>query len=758
MKIHSNYRKQNGFSILEVVIGIFIFIVGMLALAALQGALTRSMADSKLRTTAVKLADRAIERQRGFTQLLTAATPGVPFAYNDIVTPGTDLEIERNGVTYTIDMNVTDYYYQLATDTLLANEPFTTVNTLGASSSDFKQVDITVTWDAAQGFRGDEGAEIDSAALNTGSVTLTSTIPAVVTSASGRVSDESDGNDLKVSVGYTPGSNPDIVALDLGEGKKFKESLLPEPDVIRSNELVQTTFDVITYSSTGGDELFLRREEFAAVSCECTLRAASSSNLARRPVIWAGDEYAGGHWVEKPYGESANKQQSSLCDSCCRDHHDGGAENQTGDSGDDYANVFGPFKAYDEYVDSANPRLSDHLHYEDDAETIASTGDDYLENCRLVRVDGFWRVAQDFRREDQYIFPDDFLDNANETEEFLTYSSYVTSAAVAYTAAATGSYATSSTPCIGSSGCELEPTMQPAYSTDRSDGELPSWTSLVTTSKEEQQLRSRGIYIDYMSADLRKFLSGCFEDANTLKNDCCIRDGAVANACTADDLYIDKVDSANQLEVIPFFEVQLTKLENWDQEVQAPLPIGLTNEPLVDANLHSRGVIEQLNLGDTEVKATSHRGNIGFTNTLAIDPVFDTNTTDAVLNVHSLDAGGGGGGGGGPDPTVIAGNFTESVPGNPTIAVMGESDDVVCTLAPNGYTCSVADGATSGSIRVYDYEGNPNPRFACSETLNRSGSSSAPGNTFATFNLFVSGVLILPGTAYDITITETDCP
>ncbi len=330
MRKQTNDRKQSGFSILEVVIGIFIFVVGMLALAALQGALSRSMADAKLRTTAINLADRMIERQRGFTQLLTAVTPGQPFAYNDITTPGTDPTIVRNGVTYTIDMNVTDYYYQLATDT------FTTTNTLGASSSDYKQVDVTVSWDAVQDFRAGEGEVIDADDINTGSVTLTSTIPAVITSASGRVSDESDGSDLNHEVTYQPGSNPDVVALDLGDSK-FKESLLPEPDVIRNNELVQTTFDVVTYSQSGGTT-FLRREEFAAVSCECTLRAASSDNPARRPVIWAGDEYAAGHFVVKPYGESANNKNSSLCDSCCRDHHDGGTK-QAGDSDDPYANV-----------------------------------------------------------------------------------------------------------------------------------------------------------------------------------------------------------------------------------------------------------------------------------------------------------------------------------------------------------------------------------------------------------------------------------
>ena len=57
MKKHMKSINQGGFSILEVLIGIFIFAVGLLAISALQGALTRAMADSKVRTTAVNVAE-----------------------------------------------------------------------------------------------------------------------------------------------------------------------------------------------------------------------------------------------------------------------------------------------------------------------------------------------------------------------------------------------------------------------------------------------------------------------------------------------------------------------------------------------------------------------------------------------------------------------------------------------------------------------------------------------------------------------------
>ena len=47
----------------------------------------------------------------------------------------------------------------------------------------------------------------------------------------------------------------------------------------------------------------------------------------------------------------------------------------------------------------------------------------YMEACRMVRKDGFWRVAQDLRQEGLNLFPEDYLDN---TTEVGAYSDYIT--------------------------------------------------------------------------------------------------------------------------------------------------------------------------------------------------------------------------------------------------------------------------------------------------------------------------------------------
>jgi len=122
MRIHMNSRHQHGFSILEIMIGIFIFVVGLLALSSLQGALTRAMADAKVRTTAANIAERTIEESRGFSRIESdTVNPKGWFAYNDIVSADTTEVV--NGVTYSIDLDVIDHYYNIAGDNFTTTAP-----------------------------------------------------------------------------------------------------------------------------------------------------------------------------------------------------------------------------------------------------------------------------------------------------------------------------------------------------------------------------------------------------------------------------------------------------------------------------------------------------------------------------------------------------------------------------------------------------------------------------------------------------------
>ena len=203
--------NQRGFNLMEVLMGIAIFAIGMLALASLQGALTRSTAEAKVRTTAVNIAEQIIEGQRGFAQVL-----GVGFSFENIVDiTGTTLTFDgtmtRNptgdpvGVTYTVTQDVTDYYYDLATDAYTETAP------IGAVIPDYKTVLVNVAWDDDRNFVIDEGTQT-TGNLGGGFVELSATISNVSVATAVKVAEQDDNDIIAPNIGYAPGRNPDIVS------------------------------------------------------------------------------------------------------------------------------------------------------------------------------------------------------------------------------------------------------------------------------------------------------------------------------------------------------------------------------------------------------------------------------------------------------------------------------------------------------------------------------------------------------------------
>lgn len=685
MKVFS----QQGFSLLEVVIAIAIFAIGMLALASLQGSLSRSATDANLRTIAANIAERTIEDLRGFGRIDDDPADLIP-AYANIA-DSTATDITDGNIVFSRTIEVTDYYYDLPSDNFTITVP------TGVAVSDFKLVEVTVSWGASADFQIDDTQELTSAELGSGAITVSAMVSSISTQGSARVTTQEDDNDFDPFVNYTPGENPDIVSLTLGDSK-FKESLTPEPIVIREDELVETRFDVITYSQSDDSSLFLRREEFIGVSCECTLRAPSEdiSLAGRRPVIWVGDEYLEPEFVSKTYGESANNIQSNLCDTCCQDHHDGGtgAYDPENDAG---AILYNPYRATADYwADGAFS--GDHKHYKRDRRgelSIAGTaGDIYVEACRLVRKDGFFRLAQDFRMEGVNVFPYDYLDTTNEV---TAYSSWLTQAVGVFTESlVTSGYSSSDaynfiSPDLG------EPSRTPYRSIPASGDLTFDYTVLPTAlSADFQQLRSRGIYIDYMSKDLRDTIG-------------CLGGGGNAETCQYGDVILDKTGSTNILEIIPFFEVQMTYLHRWTEN-PANTPVDTTNETLETNNAHSRGVAsKEATTGTSTVTATGPIGVLGFTDTDPIDMNYNSELFGNDIQVRIDNSG---------NPTttdvVVVGHITSGVNGVQATNVEIEGADATCNRTNEGFVCQVPAGSTSATIKLSNYhKNNDNNIVAC---------------------------------------------
>jgi type IV pilus modification protein PilV len=695
-------KNVRGFTILDVLLGILVFAVGMLALASLQTNLTRSSVDANTRTVATNIGEEIIERLRSFRRL-TTDPDGQVFAFADIdndyvetLLDGAGNTVTRAGLQYTIDAQVAGHVFN--------DDGITTTSTATAAAGaeyDFKLVNLTISWDSSQQFTVDESTQVSSADAGSGSITLTGVIPAIPSLASAMVAATDDDFLGGIPVDYTPGLRPDIVAIALENGK-FKESTTPEPTVIRQDELSETWFDVVTYS-TVNDTVFLRREEFLVVGCECNdlQLPDGAQRTGFLPAIWNGTEYAIWNGVQnaegagteldmvsKPYGQSANSQQSAFCNTCCRDHHDSSTYRT-----DDY--LFNPSQPSNEVAGDRN-----HTHYRRGVGGVweevgyGETGpkDDYLESCRMVRKDGFMRVAQDFRQEGLVAFPEGYLEtNAGTTE----YSGYVTSALNAFYVSGGGALDAPA----GFPGSETDPTELPFL------GSLPS-----------QQFRSRAVYIDHVGSEAEALIN-CIRRESVGYDPEANPDGPTpGDTCGAPGVQ-------NYLEILPFFEVQTTFLSDWTEDppgnpvavsslaitAQNPIP-DRGSALLVDASAPGQSVL---------ALAEMNRGNAGLA---AVNPVRPSDSKldspDAVKNTELfVDVNGGlPDGGEQPEPALYywTADFTSSVGGVNTSGVTLTAEDcptpndcnTYCARTSETLSCARPRGSGGGKVTLSGYYKN----------------------------------------------------
>ena len=692
----SRISRESGMTLLEVLLAMVIFVVGMLALASLQGNLTRSSSDSNMRTVAANIAEETIEGMRAFEVINTTAGKK---AYDDIVNK--TLTVQRGGVDYNVVVDVQPYYFLADRVSVSKTAP------TGVTASSFKNADITVSWNPGTKFQIDETTST-SGQLGGGKIAISSIIPSIPSLNNAKVAAEDDGALGYLPVNYTPGARPDIVAIQLAK-EKFKESTTPEPIVQRKNELVETWFDVITYTSNSSSATFLRREEFAAISCECTLRAASGSGQdGRQPTVWNGAEYDEGTKVSKQFGESASNQQSQYCDVCCQDHHD------TGSGPESYRPLAASFSG-------------DHEHYSRDKGVLTKVnpGKDYIEACRLIRKDGFFRVAQDFNLQSQTAFPEDYL---NDVSEVTAYSGYVTAAVQDHFAA-------------------KKPWPPHGLTFDGRDVAYPTDLPTKVYGAPTQQLRSRGIYTDEVLAALQNNLDHCF--VNYKSN---------SPVPTPDDKLCFVKNVSSPLEMYPFFDVQLTKLSRWTDKNQGD-PVVVSNEELATDSTHSRGVASlagsKVGLATTNSKIET--GNVGLISIAEIAEVPAAEYLDSDLFISAN-------GGTSPPPNqnpVVSGTLVASSGTTNSVPSVEGGGGATCTRPDNNtFTCVIAYGSTAPTLTIGNYytkvKGTALTLRACSPALQLVGYNLG-GNNNTTTTTFTLPVTTTGGIAIAIT-TVANCP
>lgn len=716
MNPNISLRKVRGMTLLDVLLAIVIFAVGMLALAALQGNLTRSSTDANVRTVATNVAEELIEGLRTISDIglppdATCETDLAAIAEQHIYQCITDstTTVSRGDVGVPVNFNVTasiDDYWLTEDFVSVTDNPDDLPAGWSTTNSNFKIIELTVNWSGeAVGF---QDAPVGDVLLGSGEFIVSAIIPSIPNIGSAKIASEDDELAGAPPVAYTPGERPDIVAIDL-QGDRFKESTTPRPDVKRAGEVLETWFDVITYNQVNAGAQFLRREEFLVVSCECTLQGADDANKALMPTVWNGSEYSEERLVAKPYGIARNGQ-SLYCDTCCRDHHDDGS------SGPD--DVYDParFTGKDYWSEARLPALGgDHAHYSNTNQglELADVDDSYVEACRMVRKDGFMRVAQDLRQEGFFGFPEGYL---NTDSGALAYSGYVTTEVSAAFP-------------IGNGNGENSGDPNQDRLTAPTAGTFPDSTTLPFLGvSNTQQMRSRAVYMDHLSAEAWELVS-CLQDydAEYLAGD---RLGDTPGEKCADLGLCETPSTCTGLthhtQALPFFDVETTWL-NWWNVVPVLGPVTVSNEDVDDDNAHSRGLATLVNplvtATSVDVNLNMYRGNIGLavTDPITLAEEDDPNTTAIehnglyALNI-AVNGGGAPQGATGYSWTASLDSSVNQVNFADASITPDVSSNTICARTTTMLSCVTPD-AEAGSIDISGYskkQGNSwTPLYIC---------------------------------------------
>ncbi len=592
MKRIKNIRKQGGFSLIEALFSAIVLGIGLLALAGFQAVALQDGTLVKMRMVATSLAQEKLDDLKSFSRLKD--DPAVDengdgdnandcaagtFCYSEIAADAGGQE-DGSGNLVLASGSVT------ASGTVYARN-WTSVcysENIGAApgvdgactDADFKLVTVSISWTDNSGTSQTASLQAVIYGIDPSNVARAAANPAA-----------SPGP----RVGYTPIGVPDAVPVPISTGDgKFKESSKPLPDVSSKGYSLRTEFDAVSYTTTGGSSTKDSQLEFATVNCVCEF-AGSGTGYSASYFYWDGNTLqikTPSAMISKVTGTAPSIQgdsQDSLCDDCCRDHHDSEAPNAASPT----TALYDPDRPAADYAVSGNHKHYNYVDPDDPAlglvEVAESTGNRYLEACRFARVDGIYRLLQDWRALDMVVMPyDNYLSVDDTLEDYqdylIDYLEY--QARVDCTAAS-------------ASGC-----------TEISQSAAPSKSDLATrnlagqTPGDYNQLLARALYADRVYGKTAP---------RTLD--------ATYYAALAEKIH----DGASWLDRLPFNEVNVTLLANWASSDASVVTV--TNESISDISataadyygVYSRGLtlIQSGSGGSADITAYLLPSNSGLT-------------------------------------------------------------------------------------------------------------------------------------------------
>jgi prepilin-type N-terminal cleavage/methylation domain-containing protein len=720
-RVRSTRRGTRGFSLLEVLIAVVVLSVGLLALAALQGRLTQASAEAKVRgRVAAMLAARMDAlRNGGYGALAiggpTTITSTTANACDNTPADWLDCTREQAALGSLSFTTTVAGWYGAAS--------FTQGTPTDPSVAQFKRVTLGASWQDANGLGNQLQIASDVSSL------------ALVNNVVIPPEPEGSGNSGPI-VRTTDPATAGVVPIALGgDGTAISATTNPLPELVgqkNKERIVGTRFTVLNYTPpAGGAVIIQKRFENEVVKCSCRYGSGGTSlpliyRAAQWPAVWTGDRYdvhvpdpqADAPGQAYSAGPRPGVQQNALCLECCRDHHDTTA---TGEVKFDPERSDGLVSKYDRT--DTEPLLL----------RGTGTGTTYVDACRLIRIDGFWRTASDLYARQYGLLETRAVAGVAARNGLPTdgavaiYTGFVKDFLALYDG-------TQATP----------PADAQAAFAATSGIDAPAVVDIAQASATDfRYLHGRALYVDHLE-----------EKARTRLQDV-IADNGPQGSCPTDRPREDCV-----MPYLPFTTINLTEIASWIASDEDILTVNSRNLLASDPTQPSGGRTIGKAPGQAENQTSLRASNSGVAIVSAkagdnLDLVAGVDPTDdsAVLqDAQPFQVGGSSLGpvfhvrvtGGGANPTVV---FT-----------LGTDTDREC-LKPAGtdHECVTAAGTAlpqAGTVRIAGYWSESSVDTALSATCG--GQAASATVAVPTFNNYAVTTAVVAGLAGSIALPMAD--
>jgi type II secretory pathway pseudopilin PulG len=583
MIIYSRKKSAGGFSLLEVLIAVIVLATGLLALASLQAKLTSNSSDSKTRSRIVALMTGAIDQQRA------SGYPAI-VAFGATACSATGTEIQKMICSAQSDAGIGGLTLAQTVSTFYATPSAASFGTTAPAASEkiygeYKKIQLTANWTDAAGVARTIGMTTLANALGlTASATIL-TQPLTTSSVKTPVVHEANPGLTSGVIPIAVGANTDTAATN------------PKPQL--GLELASTSYNTLTYTQgaldTSATATIQKRVETTVAECVCGPADTTLTNdvflgsTTFRPTYWNGLKYKAplvpSPVVTPVYGPNRIIKQSDLCTQCCRDHHDASTDTVKYDA------TTGDYNRYKAILtttgNGANAVTKATLALDSNgAPIVAGASDNYLDACRLIRVDGLWRVATDTHVEHMGLLAT------------ATYGS-------ATTATPDSGYATSYENFVldflGQKlkyvlGLGVAPNVATIFNSYGLNN--PGTISATTLSSDYRYLHSRGLYIDHLEQEAIDKLT------------------SVNTTCAAADF------PQCLLPYLPFTTINVTEVANWTATPASPGNVlTVTNTSTAcTTGAPIRGCVQGKATGNGSADVTLGPSNSALASSLAISP------------------------------------------------------------------------------------------------------------------------------------------